>query len=173
MELPELGRQLEQTAAAAPRYQTAYSYDLDGDPEHGSGYSRLHDYWRSARKHLWLILGIMLLITTLAAFYMARQPDVYEAQARLQVDLEMSNPVLGSIKTNSFVLNTPFQDPTYFNTQIQILSSAGLLGRVVKTLDLEHSQAFLRPQSGNGSTWENLKRMFGFGRKPEEKSDTA
>jgi capsular exopolysaccharide synthesis family protein len=105
---------------------------------------------------------------------MARQPDVYESQARIQVDLEMSNPVLGSIKTNSFVLNTPFQDPTYFNTQMQILSSTGLLGRVVKTLDLEHSQAFLRPQSAqSGSTWENLKRMFGFGRKAEEKNASA
>lgn len=144
-------------------------YDLDGDGQQSSGYSRLHDYWRSARKHLWLILGVVLLVTTLAAFYMARQPDVYESQSRVQVDLEVNNPALGTIKSNSFVLNTPFQDPTYFNTQLQILSSAGLLGRVVKTLDLEHNQAFLRPQSvqSRSSTWENVKSMFGLSQKAQ------
>ncbi len=169
----ELARPLEVPMAAPSRFNS-YGYDLDPDAEPSNGYSRLYDYWRSARKRLWLILGIVLLVTTLAAFYMARQPDVYEAQARIQVDLEMSSPVLGAIKSNSFVLNTPFQDPTYFNTQIQILSSTGLLGRVVKTLDLEHNQAFLRPQATqSGSTWENLKRMFGFGHKPEERSGAA
>jgi len=162
--LPErqaVGRAVAYSSAQPPRY----GYD-EADETEQSGYSRLHDYWRSARKHLWLILGIMLLITTLAAFYMARQPDVYEATARVQVDLEVNNPALGSIKSNSFILNTPFQDPTYFNTQLQIISSAGLLGRVVKTLDLEHNQDFLRPQSvQNLSTWESMKHMLGLGKK--------
>ena len=121
-ETRELGRPIEPAMPSPPRY--GFSYDYDSNTEQGSGYSRLHDYWRSARMHLWLILGIMLLITTLAAFYMARQPDVYEAKARVQVDLEVNNPGLGSVKSNSFILNTPFQDPTYFNTQIQIYSAA-------------------------------------------------
>jgi capsular exopolysaccharide synthesis family protein len=167
-ETRELARPIEPATPSPSRY--GFSYDYDSNTEQGSGYSRLHDYWRSARMHLWLILGIMLLITTLAAFYMARQPDVYEARARVQVDLEVNNPGLGSVKSNSFILNTPFQDPTYFNTQIQILSSAGLLGRVIKTLDLEHNQAFLRPQSTRSPTWENLKKMFGFGQEAGEKS---
>jgi succinoglycan biosynthesis transport protein ExoP len=170
----ELARTVEPMMPPPPPPRYGFSYDYDGEAEQGSGYSRLHDYLRSARKQLWLILGIMLLVTTLAAFYMARQPDIYESQARIQVDLEMSNPALGSVKTNSFILNTPIQDPTYFNTQMQILSSAGLLGRVIKTLDLEHNQMFLRGQSPqNRSTWENLKGMFGFGKKAEEKPVVA
>jgi len=145
-----------------------YSYDLDTDAEKG-GYSRLHDYLRSARKRIWLILGIVVVITTLAAFYMARQPDVYEAKANVQVDLEVSNPVLGSIKSNSFILNAPSQDPGYFNTQLQILSSANLLGRVVKTLDLANNRAFVSPQSvQDRSTWGSLKRMAGFEKKTTE-----
>lgn len=145
-----------------------YGYDLDEESEKGA-YSRLHDYLRSARKRLWLILGMMTVITTLAAFYMMRQPDVYEAKANVQVDLEVSNPVLGSIKSNAFILNAPSQDPGYFNTQLQILSSASLLGRVVKTLDLENNRAFTSPQSvQNRSTWESLKRMVGFGKKTNE-----
>ncbi len=158
-------------ALMSPSLRYVHAYDLESTADQG-GYSRLHDYWRSARKHLWLICGIMVLVTTLAAFYMARQPDIYEAQAHIQVDLEIFNPSLGSIKSNSFVLNAPSQDPTYFNTQMQILSSAGLLGRVVKTLDLEHNQDFLRPQSvRNRSTWETFKGMIGLRSKQSEETN--
>lgn len=132
-----------------------------------SGYSRMHEYWRSVRKHLWLIIGIVALITALSAIYMARQANVFEAQVRVQVDLETTNPAFGALKGNSVVLNAPVQDPTYFNTQLQILSSAGLLGRVVKTLDLEHNQAFLNPQGKTGSTWDSLQRMVGLSKKDD------
>ena len=168
-ERQELARHSDLVTSSTARY--GYIYDLENNSEQTSGYSRLYDYWRSARKRIWLILGIMLVTATLIAFYMARQPDVYEARASVQVDLEVSNPALGSVKSNSFVLNAPSQDPTYFNTQMQILTSAGLLGRVVKTLDLEHNQAFLNPQSTqNRSTWDNLKGMFGVGQKADDKN---
>jgi succinoglycan biosynthesis transport protein ExoP len=150
-----------------PLVSSYYGYDVDGESDQGA-YGRLHDYLRSARKHLWLILGIVVVVTTLVAFYMARQPDVYESLGHIQVDLEATTSPLGA-KSNSFVLSIPSQDPTYFNTQIQILSSTGLLGRVVKTLDLEHSREFLSPQiSESRSTWESLKRMVGFGKKDME-----
>jgi len=169
METHELARPAPLSPASVPRY--GFTYDYDGDAEQQGGYSRLHEYWVSARKHLWLIFGIMLLVTALAALYVARQPDVYESTARLQVDLEVNNPALGSIKSNSFILNTPYQDPTYFNTQVQILSSAGLLSRVVKTLDLEHNEAFLRPQTAQGhTTWENLRGMLGLTKRVEARN---
>ncbi len=147
----------------------SYRYDTI-EPENEDGiHWRLHDYWRSARKHIWLIVGIAVLVTTLAAIYAARQPDIYEAQSKVQVDTENTNPALGAFKSNNIIVNSPYTDPIYFNTQIQILTSAGLLGRVIKTLDLENNQAFLRPQSvQNRSTWESLKRMAGVGgAKPE------
>ena len=152
---------LARTKEPVPAQQYHYSYNNDEQRDQG-GYSRLHDYLHSTRKHLWVILGIVIVITTLVAFYMARQPDVYDAQAHIQVDLEANNPVLGSIKSNAFILNATSQDPTYFNTQMQILSSAGLLSRVVKTLDLEHNQAFMNPADGR-STWEGVKHTVGFG----------
>src|SRR5205085_12299368 len=96
METHELARPAPLSPASVPRY--GFTYDYDGDAEQQGGYSRLHEYWVSARKHLWLIFGIMLLVTALAALYVARQPDVYESTARLQVDLEVNNPALGSIK---------------------------------------------------------------------------
>ena len=167
----EAANALEITSAGAMPPPLERYYGVADAEE--SGYSRLHEYWRAARKHLWLILGIMTLITVLAAIYVARKPDIYDAAARVQVDLENANPSLGGLKGASVILSTPIQDPTYFNTQLQILTSAGLLGRVVKTLDLENNQAFLQPQlTQTRSTWQSLKRMVGLGdsEAKEEKS---
>jgi capsular exopolysaccharide synthesis family protein len=159
---PEDPRTLERILPPYPRYD---SYN-EGTT---SGYNRLHEYWRSVRKHIWLVIGIVALVTALTAFYMARQPDIYESLSRVQVDLETANnPALGAVKGNSIYLNSSYQDPTYFNTQIQILTSAGLLGRVAKTLDLEHNQSFLHPQvSQNRSVWESAKRLVGQGQKAD------
>ncbi|HSP62415.1 MAG TPA: polysaccharide biosynthesis tyrosine autokinase, partial [Pyrinomonadaceae bacterium] len=113
-----------------------------------------------------LVLGIAALITALATIYVARKPDVYEASARVQVDTE-NNPMYAG-KTTPF-LYSPVNDPAYFNTQLQILTSPGLLRRVVKTLDLEHNQAFLRPQSSQPhSTWKTITGMLGFGGREQQ-----
>ncbi len=145
----------------APYYPSSRYDSYPGEPT--SGYNRLYEYWRSVRKHMWLILGIVVLVTSLTAVYMSRQPDIFESVSRVQVDLETANnPAIGALKGNSIYLNTPLQDPTYFNTQITILTSSGLLTRVAKTLDLEHNESFLHPQSTRSrSLWESVKAVFG------------
>jgi succinoglycan biosynthesis transport protein ExoP len=118
------------------------------------------NYWRAVRKRLLLVASVVALVTTATALYMANKPDIYEARARVQVDAERSNPALGTTKSDVLVFN----DPTYFSTQLQILTGDGLLRRVAKTLDLEHNQSFLRPQR-TSSTWQNLLGTFGLGGK--------
>lgn len=130
----------------------------------GEEENSVREYLRAIRKHLWLIIGIVMSVTMMAAIYAARKPDIYSASTRVQVDLE-SNPVSGLGKNNTLVLNSPTSDPTYFNTQLQILTGPGLLRRVVKTLDLEHNEAFIRPKRENISTWESLQRLVGLGKK--------
>ncbi len=130
------------------------------------GEVHLLDYWRAIRKRLWLVVGVAALMTTLATIYVARKPDVYEASSRVQVDLE-NNPMYAG-KTAPMIYS-PVNDPAYFNTQLQILTSPGLLRRVVKTLDLEHNQAFLRPQAAQQrSTWKTITQMLGLS-SPEKK----
>src|ERR671919_972834 len=63
----------------------SYNYGVDPNAENEV---HLLDYWRAIRKRLWLVLGIVALVTMLAVVYVARKPDFYEAQARVQVDLE-------------------------------------------------------------------------------------
>ena len=136
------------------------SYAYDNEDKQGV---HLLDYWRIVRKHIWLILGISVVIPTLVAIYLIRKPDIYAAQARIQVDLENANPLLGGMsKGSSVILNSESNDPAYFNTQLQILTGPGLLRSVAKNLDLEHNQDFLRNYPAKGqSMWSNLQSRLG------------
>src|ERR1700694_982672 len=137
------------------------SYRYGDGAEGAESEVNLLDYWRAIRKRLWMVIGVTALITTLASIYVARKPDVYEASSRVQVDLE-NNPMYAG-KTAPMIYS-PVNDPAYFNTQLQILTSPGLLRRVVKTLDLEHNQAFLQPQTSQPhSTWKTITGMLRFG----------
>ena len=81
---------------------------------------QLLEYWKAIRKRLWLVVGIAVLVTTLTAIYMAKKPNIYAAAARIQVDLEQTNPDLVA-PDRQRPLST--QDPSYFNTQLQLLNS--------------------------------------------------
>ncbi|HEV7859362.1 MAG TPA: Wzz/FepE/Etk N-terminal domain-containing protein, partial [Pyrinomonadaceae bacterium] len=139
-EIRELGRAEEMVVPVAP----LVTYGVENNSENEV---HLLDYWRAIRKRLWLVIGIAALVTLLTAIYMARKPDIFESQARLQVDVERNPGLAGVSKSAPIVLSNSVTDPAYFNTQLQILGGPALLRRVVKTLDLEHNQGFLRPQS--------------------------
>lgn len=143
----------------------------DAEPYGGSKTKKLRSLWRAVRKRLWLIVAITLLVTAAVAVYMARQPDLYVAEARVQVDLEQNPYLAGSSKGGQVVFTGPGPDPAYFNTQLLILTSPDLLRRVVRTLDLQHNKDFRNPpQLRDASTWKSLKRMFGFGGKDANKN---
>jgi len=111
----------------------SYNYGVDPNAE---SEIQLLDYWRAVRKRLWLVISIVVLITMLSVIYVARKPDIYSAGARVQVDLENSGALVGKAP---YVFG-PTNDPVYFNTQLQILTSPGLMRRVVKALDLERKR---------------------------------
>jgi capsular exopolysaccharide synthesis family protein len=82
----------------------------------------------------------------------------------VQVDLEET----GNLVNNQRPLYGPTDDPIYFNTQLQILVSPGLMRRVVRTLDLEHNPDFFKGDpSQRSSTWQTLRRMVGLGKAPD------
>jgi len=139
----------------------------------------LRDYWRSVRKRLWLVIGVTALITMLALLYMLRKPDIYEAHARVQVDLEGAGQTRGAVANSPIVVNNTLNDVSYFNTQLENLSSQELLLRVVKTLDLEHNpRFFISPERSKSSTWQRFLQSMGVSQvttdeaKPEYVSDT-
>src|SRR5947209_1406600 len=132
-------------------------------PSYGSGQavggSQFLDYWRAIRKRLWLVAGIIILITTLTAIYMVRKPNIYAANAIVQVDLEQVNPDLITTDRQRPISNP---DPAYFNTQLQLLWSDSLLRRVIKEKNLDTTKEFQHTKSeASNSTWLSVLKAVG------------
>ncbi|HLE64251.1 MAG TPA: GumC family protein, partial [Pyrinomonadaceae bacterium] len=121
---------------------------------------QLIDLWHSIRRHMVLVISLTIFITTGVAVYLAFKPNVYEAEAQVQVNLENISPQLGGVKGGSLIVN-PVNDPAYFNTQLQLLVRPWLLRRVVKTLDIEHNAMFA-PQDRANSGLRGLLGRLGF-----------
>ena len=120
---------------------------------------QLFEYWRAIRKRLWLVIGIAVLMTTLTAIYMARKPNIYQASARIQVDLEQNNPDLVTTDRQRPLSNP---DPSYFNTQLQLLGSDSLLRRVVKERNLDANKDFqLAKLENSTSAWRSMLKSIG------------
>lgn len=119
----------------------------------------LLDYWRAIRKRLWLVAGIAVLVTTLTAIYMARKPNVYQARSTIQVDLEQTNPDLVT-SDRQRPLSNP--DPSYFNTQLQLLGSDTTLRRVIKEHNLDTNKEFQAARNeGSSSALRSMLRAVG------------
>ncbi|QQS33117.1 MAG: polysaccharide biosynthesis tyrosine autokinase [Acidobacteriota bacterium] len=132
---------------------------------------RLLDYWRAIRKRLWLVIGLAALITTLTAIYMARKPNVYASRSVVQVDLEQVNPELVTSDRARPISNP---DPAYFNTQLQLLRSDGLLRRVIKENNLENNKDFLSAkEESTGSALNSILRTLGLATSADGKTSSS
>lgn len=126
-------------------------------------------YWRIIRKRFWLVIGITVLITTLTAIYMARKPNVYQAKATIQVDLEQINQDLVTSNQPGRLSNS---DPSYFNTQLQLLGSESLLRRVIKELSLDTNKEFQKAKADNSvSAWRSILKAVGLASDDAKKSN--
>jgi polysaccharide biosynthesis transport protein len=159
----ELAQALELISTVSrglPAQAERNGYSVYGPPNRVEEGVRLRDVWQAISKRRWMIILIVILITSITAFMLARKPDIYMAETNVQVDTESPAAGITSAKGNIIVDNGT--DPSYFNTQLQIITKPGLLRRVVRTLDLEHNPDFLRTQA-NDTTWRRLLRTFGLG----------
>src|SRR6187399_3316072 len=91
-ELVKRGAEPEALDRPFDRVPLNYNYGVDPNAE-----TEVHllDYWRAIRKRLWLIISIVLLVSMLTVVYVSRKPDIFEAKARVQVNLEDNNPANG------------------------------------------------------------------------------
>src|SRR6476620_7883188 len=120
---------------------------------------QLLDYWRAIRKRLWLVIGITVLVTVLTAIYMAKKPNIYQANATIQVDLEQVNQ---DLVTNDRQRPLSNPDPSYFNTQLQLLGSDSLLRRVIKEHNLDTNKDFQTAKNeGSVSAWRSMLKAVG------------
>jgi succinoglycan biosynthesis transport protein ExoP len=132
---------------------------------------QLLDYWRAIRKRLWLVVGLAVLVTTATAIYMARKPNVYQANAVVQVDLEQANP---DLVTSDRQRPVSAPDPSYFNTQLQLLSSDTLLRRVIKDHNLDVNKDFQEAKNeGSVSAWRGMLRTIGLASSEKDRNEPS
>jgi capsular exopolysaccharide synthesis family protein len=90
----------------------------------------LYDYLLILRKHRWLILSIMLAVTTIVAVATFRMQPVYVATSRIEIDRDSSN-ILPFQATDSYDYMVDLEN--YIETQTKILTSETLALQTIRS----------------------------------------
>jgi polysaccharide biosynthesis transport protein len=114
--------------------------------------THLRDYLFVVLKRKWLILSLCLVVTSLVAVQMFRQPSIYESEATIRIEPRAKNV----LATKEFTLSGQ-PDPNFWGTQLKLLESPALARQVVLTLDLQHNPNFF----GGGSQGGFFSRVRG------------
>src|ERR1051325_1912297 len=122
--------------------------------------NQLRDYLFVVLKRKWLILSLCLVVTSLVAVQMFRQPSVYEAEATIRIEQRQGN----ILQTDKLVLNAQ-PDVNFWGTQIKLLQSPALARQVALSLDLQHNPNFFG-SGAQGGIFSALRRMVSGEKKP-------
>jgi len=122
--------------------------------------SQLRDYLFIILKRKWLILSLCLVVTSLVAVQMFRQPSVYEAATTIRIEQRQKN----ILQTQGIVLNAQ-PDANFWGTQVKLLESPALARQVALSLDLQHNPNFFGSQA-QGGIFTALRRMVSSDKKP-------
>src|SRR5689334_13180425 len=122
--------------------------------------SQIRDYLFVVLKRKWLILSLCLVVTSLVAIQMFRQPSIYEASTTIRIQQRTQNV----LQTKDFVLNAQ-PDANFWGTQIRLLQSPALARQVALSLDLQHNQQFFG-SGAQGGVFSALRRMVSGEKKP-------
>ncbi|HYH84353.1 MAG TPA: polysaccharide biosynthesis tyrosine autokinase [Pyrinomonadaceae bacterium] len=109
--------------------------------------AHLREYVAVVLKRKWLILSLMVVITSLVAIQMYRLPSTYEAWTQIQIEQKSKN-VLSTGRGGDLIIRS--NDPNYWNTQLKKLNTQKLARQVIMRLDLQNNPAFLGAGRGTG-----------------------
>lgn len=115
----------------------------------------LKEYLFVVLKRKWLIMSIVLVITSLATIQAYREPSIYEGATTIKIE-QKAQSILQS-GTGGIVIGQ--NDPNFWGTQLKLLNNPALARQVVITLDLQHNPNFFGPQ-GQSTIFASLKRIF-------------
>jgi len=116
--------------------------------------THLRDYLSVVLKRKWLILSLLVVVTSLVTIQMYRQPTMYAAKTTIQIEQKTKN----LLKSKELVLNAP-TDPAYWGTQLKLLENPRLHRKVILALDLQNNPAFIGGQS-RASLGATVRRIF-------------
>src|ERR1043166_3397118 len=123
--------------------------------------NQLRDYLFVVLKRKWLILSLCLVVTSLVAVQMFRQPSIYEAEATIRIEQRQGN----ILSTDKLVLNAQ-PDVNFWGTQNKFLQSPALARQVALSLDLQHNPNFFG-SGAQGGVFTALRRMVSGEKKPQ------
>ena len=109
--------------------------------------THLREYLAVILKRKWLILSLMVVVTSLVAIQMYRLPSIYEAHTTIQIE-QRANSVLQTGRSGDLVITS--NDPTYWQTQLKKLETQKLARQVIMRLDLHNNPSFLGAHRGTG-----------------------
>src|SRR2546423_859407 len=116
----------------------------------------LKEYLFVVLKRKWLIMSLMLIITSLATIQAYRDPSIYEGATTIKIE-QKTPSILQSGSGGGIVIGQ--SDPNFWGTQLKLLQSEALARQVVITLDLQHNPTFFGPQ-GQSTIFASLKRII-------------
>src|SRR6266550_2290997 len=146
------GRNLDRTLAELTETRPYGKYDKYGSSNTPDAHVR--EYLFVILKRKWLILSILLVVTSLVTIQVYREPSVYEATTTIRIEPKPQT----LLQTSQVVLNAP-TDPNFWGTQFKLLQNPSLARQVILTLDLQHNPTFLGGQE-QSSIFASLKRIF-------------
>jgi succinoglycan biosynthesis transport protein ExoP len=129
----------------------------------GSEPTTLRDYLFVILKRKWLILSLVLVITSLVTIQSFRAPSLYEGETTIRIEQKP----MSVLQTKEIVI-TGQNDPNFWGTQLKLLENPALARQVVLTLDLQHNPAFFGGQT-QGGLFSSLRRIFS---KPKKNTQT-
>lgn len=116
--------------------------------------TNLREYFFVILKRKWLIMSLVLVVTSLVTIQAYRQPAIYEAATTIRIEAKPQSP----LQTGQIVISTA-PDPSFWNTQLKLLENPSLARQVIVTLNLQKDPAFLGGQA-QSSVFASLKRIF-------------
>ena len=103
----------------------------------GADAGTLKDYLFVILKRKWLILSLVLVVTSLVAIQSFRAPAIYEGETTIRIQQKTPN----ILQTDKLVIGGQ-SDPNFWGTQLKLLQNPTLARQVVLILDLPHNPSF-------------------------------
>ena len=116
--------------------------------------TNLREYLFVILKRKWLIMSLVLVITSLVTIQAYREPSIYQGSSTVRIE-----PKQASILQTGGALVINQNDPNFWGTQLRLLSNPSLARQVILSLDLQNNPEFLGGQA-NSSVFSSLKRIF-------------
>ncbi len=125
----------------------------------------IREYFNVIYKRLPLILAMAILTTAAAAFYMYRQPSIFQAQTGMIIE-----PRKSKLQSQQVNINLG-GDLNYYNTQMKLLQNFDLMYRVVVRLNLQRDPNLFSGQSK--SIFGTFSSMFSSDKNTADKDSSS